>query len=581
MRNFITGTKERLLGTEKQPTTLRYLPGEIPKATGTIGKAIGRFGTEVLRAIPRAGGQVGLHLTGQKEFIPGRGVVPKLEKTLFGERPIKTVPETGRELLGEFGVSPETATKYALPVGLGAFALDILPPVGPGMGKGVAKKAVAKPSIFKGLKNLSTKLLEKFRGLPNKIKPGRAEEIINLTKKQGLKPVEEKIFRSSIVTEKGMVNLPKTAAKIEEQLVPLKATSVKSPRWSYIGEEFIGDGKYGEIVYQSPIKTSAGDVHFAGFPATVQEARFRGGKLPQSFPNYFSHVRYEDIMPSAKETITGIRGIGRLKTGGGGTRKILEIQSDLFQKGGLERETEGYLMTEGSLRGEELSKLQSYSSNDPLAQLRTFREEVKRAAKDGKNTLLIPSGETAMRIEGLGRGLKWGFKNVGDNVRDLTIPDLEIGKEVFNFDNATQKWIITDILGEGRFRAVPKEKYNSIMSLFPQGKPTLKVNKVYVQNRIMGASETFDISVKVDTQHFVYKLNEEAIPREARKMGLEVEGKISADNGEWWKIIIPSERAKMPVEAYGTGAGLFPLTQKSEEEKKKLKFLNKSTYGKR
>src|SRR3990167_6463897 len=72
----------------------------------------------------------------------------------------------------------------------------------------------------------------------------------------------------------------------------------------------------------------------------------------------------------------------------------------------LHKETIGKYLREkhGDIVGrlDELSKLQPYSSNDPLAQLRTFREEVKRAAKDGKDTILIPSGETAMKIEGLG-----------------------------------------------------------------------------------------------------------------------------------------------------------------------------------
>ena len=78
-------------------------------------------------------------------------------------------------------------------------------------------------------------------------------------------------------------------------------------------------------------------------------------------------------------------------------------------------------------------------------------------------------------------------------------------------------------------------------------------------------AETFDISGKVDTQHFVYKLNEEAIPKEARKMGLIVEGKIKLDNGEWWKIDVPKEMATKPVTAFGKtfaspliiGAGLI------------------------
>ena len=55
------------------------------------------------------------------------------------------------------------------------------------------------------------------------------------------------------------------------------------------------------------------------------------------------------------------------------------------------------------------------------------------------------------------------------------------------------------------------------------------------------------------------KLNEEAIPKEARKQGLIVEGKITKDNGEWWKINIPKEKAKTPVEAFGLApvAGLL------------------------
>jgi hypothetical protein len=109
-----------------------------------------------------------------------------------------------------------------------------------------------------------------------------------------------------------------------------------------------------------------------------------------------------------------------------------------------------------------------------------------------------------------------------------------------------------------------------------------------------GSKETFDISGKVDTQHFVYKLNEEAIPREARKMGLEVEGKIdlagtldsknpfkASRYGTWWKIKIPPERAGMPVEAYG--AGLIPFLstlqpkQEGYDESKKsnIPFINK------
>ena len=352
------------------------------------------------------------------------------------------------------------------------------------------EKVVPIAKTFGGLKNLSTKLLEKFRGMPEEITPQQFNEVLNKASKEGIREVDRnlitelrdkqlKYFRENTaqyeripkgeigydmgavrMTNQPKINLTQLAKDAQTSLVPLTPTQVKSPRWSNVGQDFIGDGKYGEIVYESPIKTSAGEVHYPPKYRREQlspSLRRQNKDLIENYPNYFSHIRYEDMAD-------------------GKTRKILETQSDLFQKGGLESEydvlgKETEKMAEKRLQG--IDKLQPYSSNDPLAHLRTFREEVKRAAKDGKDTILIPSGETAMKIK-----------------------------------------------------------------------------------------ETFDISGKVDTQHFVYKLNESAIPKEARKMGLIVEGKVKADNGEWWKIKIPKERGKMPVEAFGA----FPLIYSSEEK---------------
>ncbi|MEK6829653.1 MAG: hypothetical protein AABY15_06035, partial [Nanoarchaeota archaeon] len=323
----------------------------------------------------------------------------------------------------------------------------------------------------------------------------------------------------------------------------------------------------------------------------------------------------------------------------GKTRKILETQSDLFQKGAFEREGQGIsrmpdiaswmsnkasksfkyidnpeLLAKDAVkefqlnkadtqsiqtfaknleeiqygeatkksfqklsemvkdipspRAEELSKLEPYSSNDPLAHLRTFREEVKRAAQDGKDTLLIPTGETAMKIEGLGETSSWTF---GDRMFPLREESMKVGKTINQGANINE-WIITDILGEGKFKAVPKQAggVNTPEIIQRDGKVFAK-HKTSGDNRtfetdITNLQETHDISGKVDTKHFVYKLNEEAIPREARKMGLEVEGKVIETTkgtriytegmfqnkpGIWWKIKIPKERAKIPTEAFG------------------------------
>ena len=190
----------------------------------------------------------------------------------------------------------------------------------------------------------------------------------------------EKIFgkiveKEAIDISSGKLSLSQLAKDVKTQLVPLTPTQVKSPRWSSVGEDFIGDGKYGEIVYQSPIKTSAGDVHFLKSPSRgweqnlTAQARRRLDTLsrrsiagtitdaeatewrsiisqqqPQDFPNYFSHIRYEDMAD-------------------GKTRKILETQSDLFQKGRLERELEIGPIPGPLSAKERVSKLEPYSSN--------------------------------------------------------------------------------------------------------------------------------------------------------------------------------------------------------------------------
>jgi len=354
--------------------------------------------------------------------------------------------------------------------------------IGGGMenvGETLARKAVGiikqesgkfKKPIFKGLKNLSTKLLEKFRGMPDEITEQEFRTVLNRAEKEGIRQADrDLIIGLAKPNTQGKINLTQLAKEAEIQLVPLTATPVKNPRWSNIGEEFIGDGKYGEIVYQSPIRTSAGDVHFPAKSNLFMGGYEETGK-GLNFPNYFSHVRYEDMAD-------------------GKTRKILETQSDLMQKENLSQsvsqellrgETPEQIITKYKKTGfrgillndqkiavkilEELKqeqKLVAYNSNDPLAQLRTFREEVKRAAKDGKDTILIPSGETAMKIEGLGETSRFMQLQDGRMI-DVKPVDLKVGKEIEQgVGNAfnESKWIITDVLGEntGKFRAVPKD----------------------------------------------------------------------------------------------------------------------------
>lgn len=402
--------------------------------------------------------------------------------------------------------------------------------------------------VFEDFKGVSTYLLEEFKGQPEIITRQKFNEIVNRAIKRGIKKPDLDLIIGLADKQGDKINLTKLAQEAQTQLVPLTPTPVKSPRWSHIGEDFIGDGKYGEIIYQSPIKTSAGDVHFPdrSYSRVI-------GQDKDVFPNYFSHVRYEDMAD-------------------GKTRKILETQSDLFQKENFAEEIDvglpesiqqknrknelaGKPLTQGFTKQEldiwnknqeRLSKLQPYSSNDPLAQLRTFREEVKRAAKDGKNTLLIPSGETAMAIENI------AFRDYAGKV--IPLKGFKKGQQIFTPNG--EQFFVTKVNPDGSFSAVPKfafekEGYYEVLDEKQREKLLEQLPSIKALEESFGKND------------FVYKLNEESIPKEARKMGLNVEGKIFINSsgtkmvpavegqtskmapGEWWKIKIPITRKPM------------------------------------
>lgn len=106
--------------------------------------------------------------------------------------------------------------------------------------------------------------------------------------------------------------------------------------------------------------------------------------------------------------------------------------------------------------------------------------------------MLFPTGETAMKIEGLSNTNNWrldiGSNNVSENPR-LRVDHLYVGETIFTGFN--DQWIITDVLGDGKFKAVPKsqwEKYN------------YQVDFKTAYDRLYGLRpdtiETFDISAR-------------------------------------------------------------------------------------
>ena len=76
---------------------------------------------------------------------------------------------------------------------------------------------------------------------------------------------------------------------------------------------------------------------------------------------------------------------------------------------------------------------------------------------------------------------------------------MKVGKEVF--DNSSNSYIITDILGDGKFKAVPKNVWDDY------GK--VKRDSLTWQRNIQPSIETFDISVKKSPYQLGIKLTPE------------------------------------------------------------------------
>ena len=294
---------------------------------------------------------------------------------------------------------------------------------------------------------------------------------------------------------------------------------------------------YFENIYETPIKTSAGGTHFG-----------------RDTENYFGHTRIEDMAD-------------------GETRRVIEVQSDLFQKGNMEKEgghwtflnpgenfnqyaeRTGKTMAEVSeMRDKELLKLKQYSN--PTAHFRMVREEIKKAAENGKTKLLFPTGETAMKIEGLGQAENvWFFTDdIGGMTRGSLKPntELKVGESIKQ-GRFGEDWIITDVLGDGKFKAVQKDVLTD--SVYFENGTGAKIERDYsnIQEALdklpQSYKEEFDISGKIDTNNPIYRFYE-------KDLGKYLKSKYNAkpvtdEQGvTWYEVEMFDKYADEPVVAF-------------------------------
>lgn len=422
---------------------------------------------------------------------------------------------------------------------------------------------------------LTTKLLRKLEGKTTVSK----QFISDLTNSPDLKQVEKDLIRAKLEGKGDKINVADFGKEVEAELLPLKRkSSIPSEvdtsdvdsyliaKDKYKGryatkyetitlpDDIRGNVKdYAENIYESPIKTSAGNTHFGNMT-----------------DNYFGHTRIEDMADNK-------------------TRRVIEVQSDLYQKGNLEKEffdrdardmkkytenypdspatpgyKEKYTETQSKLQKEK-GKLQQY--NNPTAHFRMVREEIQKASKDGKTKLQFPTGETAMKIEGLGQGDLWhlGYNQErGGGIR-LTPDALKIGEEVVQ---GSDKWIITDVLGDGKFKAVPKniyEKADEAVKLKMRGNsdPNYSFTHENVPNFI-SSQETFDISGKVDTNNPIYKFYNKEL-QNYLKNNFKAQQVVDEQGVSWLEVPVKKEYKDIPIEAFGIVGALGAGSLMSDE----------------
>jgi len=426
-----------------------------------------------------------------------------------------------------------------------------------------------KPAFLKA--DLSTTILE---DLKNKVVVSK-QYILDSVKREGVKKAEKEVMLEALaeMPEGADINVEMFGSKVVGKLleltrdyrsdsdnvdymdVPFPSEDTNNTRYSFISlpEQLKGDLiDYSENIYESPIMNGAGAVHFAN----------NSGKSETSPEKYFAHTRVEDMADEK-------------------TRRVIELQSDLFQKGRLESESamsadniQEYGVGGVSQRKADLAKLEPYRNT---WHERIIREEIKQAAKDGKTTLLFPTGETAMLIEGLGNDeITWVINDeTPDNEGDF--PNLEtetmsIGLNVI--DNRTgDEWLITEVMENGKFKAVPKIKVvspeNHKFMAFAENMPAFPSGERYMERDV----ETFDISGKVDETNPIYQFYEKEVYKYLRKIRPDLQRITDARGVSWFETKVTESDFNQPVLAFKK-----PLFSKLEgpkitiEEAKKLIF---------
>lgn len=506
--------------------------------------------------------------------LADRGIdISDIEKELAdAEAEVAKVRTQIEKLQEEKTVALEAAAKSKNDLVLEAHETDY--------GKYVAERKEDNSTFYEkaSRRSLTTNILRKLAGRTTVSK----QFIEDLTNSPELKQVERDITRLALRDEGPIVDVQKFEERIQSDLLPLELQEV-DPNDDFYSARYVGITlpedmrgpvySYNENIYESPIENTAGDVHFKW----------------REINKYFAHTRTEDTAKGFNKEMQPDEGSD--------TRRVIEIQSDLFQKEGLDTHTTEYFKRalsyeaarrwfsddtkaplyilygddtqgmvesledidnaeenalkiapeqDGPIRTPGAEKLDAYRNT---WWERIIREEVKRAAADEKTKLQFPTGATAMKIEGLGESAtEWYHNPNADeitwgavNLEVVKPEDIRVGGI---YGNATHgdSWVVTEVLGNGRFKAaVTADKFE----ISGAG----GIAEWMKQQEIRGRTETFDLNGKSNTENPIFKFYEKDVARYLKnKYG--AKRVTDAQGVEWMEVTIDPKMAEEPVLAY-------------------------------
>jgi hypothetical protein len=392
-----------------------------------------------------------------------------------------------------------------------------------------------KTGIFNGFDDISTPILEKLKG---REKVSR-QFIDDLTRQQGLKKAEVDLVKGTLENFKDAeINVKEFAESVKSELLPLTWTenfhgNTRNSKWiNKTYEEFVlptalrkGDSrvkKYNEKIYESPIQNSSWKKHF--------RPEYHVSGIFKRFKGYFGHTRVEDMLDDK-------------------TRRIIEIQSDLFQNHGIEKEI-SKIKNIGKIAEFEKIKKQY---TDPTAHYRMVREEIKQASIDRKTKLQFPTGETAMIIQN--RDLGWTHKDGST----IGTHKLKIGGFVKDEDSKLDG-VIVGLPGRDRPNQIAIFPLLKNVEIFDTREEAIRASfwgsaiKLENGKYIKGSSDDiadsiFGVVGKTEDDP-VYKFYEKDIGEYLKKNH---NAKLITDKQDvsWWEVPISKEDAKRPVGAFG------------------------------